>query len=156
MRVLILCLLTLALVACKEKAAAPSADAARQLSIVSSDGVRHDFEVELALTEQQQQIGLMNRTSMPENAGMLFWFGDEAERSFWMKNTLIPLDLIFIQKDGTISHIHERSIPGDLTPMVSYGPAIAVLEVNGGTAEKLNIFEGDVVHHQLLGNSLAK
>lgn len=157
MRILVLCLLALTIAACDEKASkASSAEPSRQLSIVGYEGERHDFVVELALTPEQQQIGLMNRTSMDENAGMLFMFEGEAERSFWMKNTLIPLDLIFIKKDGRIARIHENSIPQDLTPMLSYEPVAAVLEINGGMAEKLNIFEGDTVHHVFFNNSFAK
>lgn len=126
-----------------------AADGARDLTITTKDGKVHAFKVELALTPQQQAYGLMNRTSLPENAGMLFFWAEEREQSFWMKNTLIPLDLIFIRKDGTIHHIHHNAKPHDLTALPSKGPVSAVLEVNGGTAERLKIAKGDKIHHLL-------
>jgi len=152
---LLIAMMILGLTACKEEKASSGVDASRQLSIVTYDGTRHDYLVELAVTPEQQQKGLMNRTSMPENEGMLFMFEGEAERSFWMKNTLIPLDLIFIKKDGTVMHIHENSVPQDLTSMKSHGPAAAVLELNAGQVAKMNLFEDDKVHHLFFGNSLA-
>lgn len=114
------------------------------------------FNVELALTAEQQMQGLMNRTSMEDTAGMLFIFNDEKERGFWMKNTLIPLDMIFIKKDGVIHHIHENAQPNDLTSIKSQGPVMAVLEVNGGIADKLNIKEGDIIHHPFFNNLKAQ
>jgi uncharacterized membrane protein (UPF0127 family) len=127
------------------------AQGTNKLSIVSADGTGHVFSVELALTPQQQAYGLMNRTSMPQDHGMLFVFGDEAERGFWMKNTLIPLDMVFIKKNGVIHHIHENAIPHDLTTNYSKGPVMAVLELNGGTSARLNIKPGDVVKHAVFG-----
>lgn len=124
-------------------------DAKNMLSLVSiDDGTEHKFIVELAITPKEQEIGLMNRKKLKKNAGMLFWFGgEEAERSFWMKNTLIPLDLLFIKADGTIYDIHENSIPNDLTSMKSYGDVAAVLEVNAGLTAKLGIWPDDKVVH---------
>lgn len=119
----------------------------RNLEIITNDGTSHVFEIELAVTPPQQQKGLMHRTEMAENAGMLFYFGREAERGFWMKNTLIPLDLIFIKQDGTIHHIHENAIPHDLTSMKSNGPVAAVLEINSGLSNKLGFVVGNKVHH---------
>jgi len=120
---------------------------ANELVIETKDGTRHVFKIDLAITPEQQQYGLMNRTSLPPDYGMLFVFEGEAERSFWMKNTLIPLDVIFIKKNGTIHHIHENAIPHDLTTFTSQGPVMAGLEVMGGTAERLNLQKGDKVHH---------
>lgn len=126
---------------------------AQPLSIVRKDGVQQNFEVELALTPAAQQQGLMFRKQMDENHGMLFVFpGAEAERAFWMKNTLIPLDMIFIRKDGTIHHIHENAVPEDLTSVPSNGPVMAVLELNGGVAAQKGLTPGDVVHHTVFGN----
>ena len=105
------------------------------------------FDIELALNRAQQSQGLMNRTNMAEDAGMLFVFPDEAERGFWMKNTLIPLDMIFIKANGVIHHIHENAVPHDLTSIKSNGPVMAVLEINGGLSQKLNIKVGDSVNH---------
>ena len=72
-----------------------------------------------------------------------------------MKNTLIPLDMIFIRSDGTISSVHENAIPHDETGVTSIEPVRAVLEINGGQAGRLGIGEGDTVHHELFGNKLA-
>ncbi len=94
----------------------------------------------------------MNRTELATDAGMLFVFPGEAERSFWMKNTLIPLDMLFIAKDGTIRHIHENAKPNDLTSISSQQPAMAVLELNGGAVKTMNIQVGDTVHHPVFGN----
>lgn len=132
----------------------PSTDPTKVLSIIAQDGRRHDFKIELAITPKQQEYGLMNRTQMDKNAGMLFLFSDVADRSFWMKNTLIPLDMLFIEKDGTIHHIHENAIPNDLASVPSNGPVTAVLELNGGVARNLGIHEGDKAHHVFFGNEI--
>ena len=115
------------------------------------DGV--GFSVELSLTAKQQIQGLMNRTSMPEEAGMLFIFNQEKERGFWMKNTLIPLDMIFIKKNGVIHKVHSNAKPNDLTSIKSDGPVIAVLEINGGLSQQLGIDAGDIVHHPFFQQS---
>lgn len=144
LKYLFLALLILPLASCNEKEQGPYTEA---LSIQILDGTTHDFKVELAVTPQELMTGLMNRETMPGNAGMLFYFGNMAERGFWMKNTLIPLDLLFIKLDGTIHHIHENAIPHDLTSIKSNGAAAAVLEINGGLSQKLNIQAGDKVKH---------
>lgn len=131
---------------------AQNADATKQVTIITRDGKEHVFHVELALTPQQQAHGLMGRTEMAEDAGMLFLFPGEDERSFWMKNTLIPLDMVFIKKDGTILRVHDSAVPNDLTSIKSNGPALAVLEINGGVAKKLGIMDGDTVRHPFFGN----
>ncbi len=134
-----------------------NASPTQNLAVTSVDGGnRHNFKVELALTPREQAKGLMNRAAMAEDAGMLFYFGKEAPRSFWMKNTLISLDIIFIRADGVISTIHHNAKPLDLTSLPSQGPAAAALEIGGGMAEKLGIKEGDVVHHMFFGNALAQ
>lgn len=126
------------------------------VTIVDSSGGQHAFTVELALTREQMAQGLMNRPEMAQDAGMLFWFGKrEREQAFWMKNTLIPLDMLFIRADGRIHHIHENARPLDETSIPSQGPVSAVLEINGGLSRKLGIAPGDMVHHPLFGNSLA-
>lgn len=119
--------------------------------IVTAKGDRHVFDAEIARTPSEQAYGLMNRTSMAPDHGMLFVFNDEIERSFWMKNTLIPLDMIFIRGDGVIHRIHPSAIPHDLTPVFSQGPARAVLELNGGRAADLGIKAGDRVIHKTFG-----
>lgn len=122
--------------------------AIHDLIIISSSGAEHHFKVEYALTPDEQARGLMHRTELAPNAGMLFVFPYESEKSFYMKNTLIPLDMIFIRKDGRIHHIHENAIPHDLTSIPSNGPAYAVLELNGGTSSRLGIRAGDMVKNK--------
>lgn len=114
------------------------------LSIESKQG-RRDFSIELALTPEQQSQGLMYRQSMAPDAGMLFVFPDSRERLFWMHNTYIPLDMIFIRPDGTILSIAERTVPQTDTGVPSHGNARAVLELNGGTSARLGIKPGDKV-----------
>lgn len=154
MKTFFLCLFAvLALTACDNEASAYT-DPLQSLSIVTKEGVRHDFKIELALTAQQQAQGLMNRTEMAKDAGMLFFFNDFTERSFWMKSTLIPLDMIFLDEEGEIVNIHDSAIPNDLTSIKSGAPARAVLELNGGVAKALGIRAGDQVHHVFFGNEL--
>jgi uncharacterized membrane protein (UPF0127 family) len=118
------------------------------LSIKSSNGA-HAFAVETAKTSAAQERGLMFRTDIPENGGMLFWpyppDGPPREASFWMKNTPSPLDIIFIRADGTIARIAENTVPGSETPIRSGEPVGAVLEIRGGRALDLGIAEGDHV-----------
>lgn len=118
------------------------------LSIVKEDGTRETFSVEVAETMVQLQMGLMHRTEMPKDAGMLFYFGGgEGIVSFWMKNTLIPLDMIFIRGDGVIVNIHENAEPKSLASVSSRFPTMAVLEVNGGEARARGIEIGNRVEH---------
>lgn len=119
------------------------------LTIGSSNGA-HAFVVERAATEAEQQKGLMFRTDIPADGGMLFAPyppGGGAPRiaNFWMKNTPTPLDIIFIRADGTIAHIAENTVPQSETPIPSGEPVGAVLEIHGGRAGDLGIAEGDKV-----------
>ena len=114
---------------------------------------RHRFKLEMALTEKQQQRGLMFRRSLAPDAGMLFDYGSPQIITMWMRNTLIPLDMIFIGADGRIINIAERAVPGSLTAIASAGAARAVLEVNGGTASRLGIKPGDRVRHAIFGTA---
>ncbi len=123
-----------------------------EIVILVGDNEKLFFDVELALTAPEQARGLMFRTEMPAHMGMLFMFDDVAMRSFWMKNTLIPLDMLFIHADGTIHHIHHNAKPQDLTSITSKYPSKAVLELNGGTADKMGIKEGDQVVHPYFRN----
>ncbi len=102
-----------------------------------------DFVVELAKTPAERQQGLMFRESMPDDRGMLFIFDDVVPRSFWMKNTLIPLDMIFVDENWTVVHV-ANAVPCTADPCLSYSspPAKYVLEINGGLAEKSNITIG--------------
>jgi len=130
-------------------ATAPARSAERQtLEIATKSGV-HAFSVELAATEAQRQEGLMYRKSLPEGQGMLFDFQRDQEVGFWMKNTYIPLDMIFIRGDGRILRIAENTEPLSEKIVPSNGPVRAVLEVIGGTARKLGIAPGDRVAHPI-------
>jgi uncharacterized membrane protein (UPF0127 family) len=115
------------------------------LTIVSRGGARHGFTVEGARTPGQQEAGLMFRTSLPADHGMLFDFGPEREVPMWMKNTLIPLDMVFIRADGTIRRIAENTVPQSLAEIPSGGPVRAVLELQGGITARLDIRVGDRV-----------
>lgn len=123
-----------------------------RLQIHGIDGRVLNYTVEVAKTPQEITTGLMFRREMPANYGMLFVFNDDQERGFWMQNTLIPLDMIFILADGTIHNIHQMARPHDMTVVSSMGPVRAVLEINGGEAVKNGIQMGDVVKHEALGN----
>lgn len=119
------------------------------LTVASSNGT-HAFQVEVASTSTQQEKGLMFRTDIPDNGGMLFWpypagGGAPKEASFWMKNTPSPLDIIFIRANGTIARIAENAIPEDETHIESGEPVAAVLELRGGRSSELGIAEGDKV-----------
>jgi uncharacterized protein len=122
----------------------------QSLEIASKSGV-HVFAVELASTPEEQAKGLMYRRQLPEGQGMLFDFHREQPTSFWMKNTYIPLDMIFIRGDGRILRIAENTVPLSETLVPSGGPVRAVLEVNAGTAKKLGIAPGDRVGHAIFG-----
>ncbi|MCB2114485.1 MAG: DUF192 domain-containing protein [Parvularculaceae bacterium] len=125
---------------------------ANSLTIVSATG-EHRFAVEIADDDEERRIGLMHRKSMPENAGMLFDFGpDVAVRSMWMKNTLIPLDMAFIDAKGRIVRIAADATPRSLASISSGAPVLAVLEVNGGRFKALGVREGDYVRHPLFGS----
>ncbi|HJM48947.1 MAG TPA: DUF192 domain-containing protein [Alphaproteobacteria bacterium] len=121
-----------------------------ELVIVTSEG-RHAFTIELAASPQDRARGLMYRRSLAPDAGMLFDYGAPLRISMWMKNTFIPLDMIFISADGAISHIVQRTVPHSLATIEAPMPARAVLEVNGGTAARLGIAVGDRVRHALFG-----
>jgi uncharacterized membrane protein (UPF0127 family) len=132
-------------------APAPAAAADLQtLEIITKQGVRV-FSVELARNDEERARGLMFRRELPEGRGMLFDFEREQEVSFWMKNTYIPLDMIFIRADGRIHRIAENTTPESLTAVPSRGPVRAVLEVIAGTARKLGVAPGDRVAHPVFG-----
>jgi len=122
------------------------------LTIDTSRGPQR-FSIELALTPAQQEQGLMFRNSMPADAGMLFVFAEPQTAVFWMKNTLIPLDMLFIAADGHVADIHERAVPLSEANIVSRARVKAVLELNGGTVARLGIKPGDVVHYAVFGTA---
>ena len=121
------------------------------LEIASKSGV-HVFAVELAVTPEQQARGLMFRRELPEGQGMLFDFKAEQPISFWMKNTYISLDMIFIRGDGRILRIAEHTEPLSERQVHSGGPVRAVLEVIAGTSKKLGIAPGDRVAHPIFAS----
>jgi uncharacterized protein len=132
-------------------AVAPARPAALQtLEIASKTGV-HSFAVEMAVTEAEREKGLMFRKELPPGQGMLFDFQRDQEVGFWMQNTYIPLDMIFIRGDGRILRIAENTQPLSTRVIPSNGPVRAVLEVIGGTAEKLGIAPGDRVAFPMFG-----
>jgi uncharacterized protein len=129
-----------------------SAAELQSLEIVSQSGV-HVFSVELAATDAERERGLMFRKELPDGRGMLFDFETDRNVAMWMKNTLIPLDMIFIRSDGRISNIAENTEPMSTRIIPSRGAVRAVLEVAGGTAKRLGIVVGDRVAHPMFGGS---
>ena len=113
------------------------------LTIRSATG-EHKFTVQVAATPEQQEHGLMFVRSLGGNEGMIFPYDPPQDVAFWMKNTLIPLDMIFIRSDGTIARIATAK-PLDETPVPGGEPIAAVLEIKGGRAAELGIREGDKV-----------
>jgi uncharacterized membrane protein (UPF0127 family) len=118
------------------------------LEIVTKTGVQV-FSVEMATTEQEKETGLMYRKELADGKGMLFDFSPEQQVSMWMKNTFIPLDMIFIRADGRILRIAENTEPQSTKIISSGGLAKGVLEVIAGTAKKYGIQPGDRVAHPL-------
>lgn len=128
----------------------PQPELAKQkLTIVGHDGKRHDFQVEMAVTADQQRIGLMFRPSVADGTGMLFDWGAATRSQMWMKNTLASLDMLFIGADGTIRRIAERTVPHSLATIDGGDGVRATLEIAAGTAERLDIRVGDKVEHPL-------
>jgi uncharacterized membrane protein (UPF0127 family) len=123
--------------------------AARQAESLSirSQASEYPFQVEIAMSPETRRQGLMYRESLAPNHGMLFLFESERPVSFWMKNTLISLDLLFIQANGRIARIARNATPGSLALIGSGVPVLAVLEVNGGMAGRLGLEPGDLVVH---------
>ena len=118
------------------------------LTLVTAGG-EHTFEVEVASTPEEKAMGLMFRTSLADGAGMLFPYSPPQEATMWMRNTYIPLDMLFINADGRIRRIAENTTPLSERTIPSGGPVRGVLEVIGGTAKKLGIAPGDRVAHPL-------
>ena len=120
------------------------------LTIVTKNGKSHAFTVELAVTPRQREQGLMNRREMAPDHGMLFAFGETRQVFMWMKNTYLPLDMLFIGKDGKIRSIKENATPLDESIIDSKGPIDYVLELNGGTVKRLGIRTGNRVQNALM------
>jgi uncharacterized membrane protein (UPF0127 family) len=120
--------------------------AAEILTIDTAKGPQH-FAVELALSPDQQEQGLMQRPSLAARGGMLFPFARERRISIWMRDTMIPLDIVFIRKDGIIIHIAKNAVPYSLKKISSGKPVLAVLELKGGISDSLSIAVGNKVHY---------
>lgn len=118
------------------------------LSVATAGGER-DFQVEVMRTEDEQRRGMMFRRSLDPDKGMLFPFPAERIASFWMENTYVSLDMIFIRGDGTIQRIEKRAEPLSTRTIMSGAPVLAVLEVVAGTADKLGIKPGDKVSYPI-------
>jgi uncharacterized membrane protein (UPF0127 family) len=128
---------SLPLAACSDEA---------KLTIHSANG-DHTFNIEVVDTAESRAQGLMYRQELAPDAGMLFDFLDDREVSFWMRNTFIPLDMIFITGEGVVKNIHVNARPHDPTGIPSDGPVQFVLEIPGGRSVELGIEAGDTVTH---------
>jgi hypothetical protein len=126
--------------------------ATSELTIVSATGP-HRFTVEVAETPEQMEQGLMFRRAMAPDTGMLFDYKTPTVATMWMRNTLIPLDMLFVDGRGRIVNIHQRAVPQSLDIIAAAAPVRAVIELNGGTAARLGIAPGDQVQHPIFGNS---
>ena len=107
----------------------------------------------MAITPDQQTVGLMFRPSVPAEGGMLFDWGIPRDSQMWMRNTIAPLDMVFINADGTIRSIAENTVPQSLAVIDSRGPVRATLELAAGTTARLNIRVGDKVQQRIFGNA---
>jgi uncharacterized membrane protein (UPF0127 family) len=143
--------IAVACAACVFGALSGHAASVQPLEIVTKTGV-HVFSVEMATTEEEKATGLMYRKELPDGKGMLFDFSPEQEVSMWMKNTYIPLDMIFIRADGRIIRIAENTEPLSTKIIPSRGLAKGVLEVIAGTAQRYGIAPGDRVAHPLFNS----
>lgn len=113
------------------------------------------FKVDVADTNESRAQGLMFVEQMSVLEGMLFVYEAPRHATFWMKNTLIPLDMLFADQTGTITTLHEFAIPGDVTTIDGGEDVLAVLEINGGLSSRLGIKEGDVLQHPSFGDVAA-
>lgn len=124
-----------------------------KLEIVGKDGKKHAFDIEIAATPVDREVGLMFRDKMSPGHGMLFEMDKTEVTNFWMKNTLIPLDMLFVAPDGTVKTIHQNAVPKDLTAISSEVPVNGVIELNGGRVQALGIAVGDKVVHPFFDTS---
>ena len=132
-------------------AGAASAACSEDVVRVVGDFGQANFKVDVADDNQERAQGLMFVESMPTLGGMLFVYDQPGHATFWMRNTLIPLDMLFITPAGVVSHIHENAIPGDETTIDGGKGILAVLEINGGLSSRLGITEGAMIQHPSFG-----
>ncbi len=145
-------IMTLLLAACAlawGPLAVQAADVSSAPVIVETEAGRHEVAVELAVTPEERSRGLMYRTELAPDRGMLFDFGTTAPVVMWMKNTLIPLDMFFLDAEGRIVRIAERTTPLSTARIFSRAPVRFVLEMIGGSAARLGLAPGDVLKHPL-------
>ncbi|MDB5568910.1 MAG: hypothetical protein JWN93_93 [Hyphomicrobiales bacterium] len=136
--------------AAPSSAQSPAGSEIELLTIATASGA-HEFKVEVMRTDEQRARGLMHRRYMPADRGMLFDFKSEQPVMMWMRNTYIPLDMVFIRRDGTVINVAENTEPLSDRTIASAAPAFSVLEVNAGVARKIGLKPGDRVRHPLFG-----
>jgi len=141
--------LSLAAFAVPATAQAPAVRFDRTPLVIESGGKKHRFTVEIADNDERRTLGLMHRRQMAADAGMLFDFKRDGQVSMWMRNTVLPLDMLFVDRDGIVRKVHERAVPFSETVISSDVPVRAVLELNGGTASRLGLRPGDKLDHPM-------
>jgi uncharacterized membrane protein (UPF0127 family) len=120
------------------------------LTLITANGEKR-LSVEVALSAEDKALGLMFRTALSDDSGMLFVYETDTVITMWMKNTYIPLDMVFIRADGVVAHIAVMTEPLSEEIVSSQGPARYVLELAGGAAARLGLRVGDKVRHRLIG-----
>ncbi len=122
-----------------------------RLTIQSDANELASFAIEIAVTDEQKSAGLMHRTDMPKDRGMLFVFDDVSERFFWMKNTPTPLDIIYADQFGKIVHIAQNTVPFSTNAIPSRFPAKYAFEIHAGLSNSIGISTGDILVHTIIG-----
>ena len=143
-------IVAIAILAAASVSALAQTFATETLTVRTSGGASHVFTVELATTSNQRALGLMNRDMMAADHGMLFDFGESRFVYMWMKNTYIPLDMVFLDETGTVTHVAERTTPFSDAIIDSGGPVSHVLELNAGISRLIGLKPGDRVEHASL------
>jgi len=132
------------------------ADCQANRADLRGDWGQASFNIEIADNPEERAQGLMFRETLPRGAGMLFVYEHPQRASFWMKNTLIPLDIIFLDQSGMVTRVHSNAIPGDLSPIPGGDNVFAVLEINGGLAARYGISTGSEIRHRVFSEGPAK
>jgi len=135
---------------------AAQADCQANRADLRGDWGQASFNVEIVDTPDERAQGLMYREALPRGAGMLFVYEYPQRASFWMKNTLIPLDIVFLDLSGMVTRVHTNAIPGDLSPIPGGDSVFAVLEINAGLAERYGISVGTEMRHSVFSEGPAK
>ncbi|MCJ7557185.1 MAG: DUF192 domain-containing protein [Gammaproteobacteria bacterium] len=143
-------LITLGMVAAPAIASRPIDSPDERLIIQVSENIQHEFRIHLAVSPSERSQGLMYVRKMPDDVGMLFIYERPTLISMWMKNTYIPLDMIFIGEDGRILTIASDTVPHSLATIGSGKPAIGILEINAGISKKLGLAPGQIVRQRVL------